>query len=83
MNSEASLKRVQELQHQERGAALRKANHGWSKDTMPDVDTAFSVSREAKAIRRYPCFSLGFRISLPKTADVLATGHGAGGVLST
>ena len=38
---------------------------------MPDVNTALSISREAKAIRRYPCFSLGFRISFPKTADVL------------
>ena len=82
LNSEASLKRVQELQHQERGDALRKANHGWSKDTMPDVDTAFRVSREAKAIRHHPCFSLSFRISLRKTADVLVMGHGAGGILS-
>lgn len=68
LNSEASLKREENLQNQER-AALRKSNHFASNDTMPDVKICLKISREVKAIRRYPSFLL-FRISLPKIADM-------------
>lgn len=42
---------------------------------MPDVNTALSISREAEAIGLYPYFSLGFRISFPKTAGVSVRVH--------